>query len=185
MIYLKYFEDYKFSDFFGKNKWEKLSLIHRKELKKELWELVDLAYKPLGGHVRINNPDSVLNDLDLDFWVSIDVDQDPYSDVVIFSRKSYGNKISGWGHDGSKVARKALVDKLISLLKEREFWIEVSGKPAELLISSGCNVLTDKKSIEKIFNSEITLLDDNGLYKRRLPDGNFTEPEYVIGYPNI
>ena len=52
MIYINTFEDYTFSDKFDKNKWVELSKEDRKELKKEIWELVEHAYKPLGGHVR-------------------------------------------------------------------------------------------------------------------------------------
>lgn len=184
MIYLKYFENFTFSDYFEKNKWEVLSIEHRRELKKELWELVDLAYRPLGGHVRIHNPETVLNDKDLDFWTCIDIDQDPNSDVVIFSRKSFGNKISGWGHDGTQLAKKSLTSKLVSLLNTKNFWIEVSGKPAKILIDSGCNQIKDINVIEKIFNTKINQSND-GSYTRLLPDGSYTEIEYIIGYPNI
>lgn len=68
MKYLKIFEDFTFSDLFDKNQWVELSMEDRAKLKKEIWEIVDLAYKSLGGHVRISSPDAVVNDPDLTFW---------------------------------------------------------------------------------------------------------------------
>lgn len=182
MNYIKTFEDYTFSDFFQKNKWEVLSKENRKYLSHELWELVDLAYQPLGGHVRVNNPDSVINDPDLDFWTAVDIDKDPKSDVVIFSRKLFGNKVSGWGHDGSKEARKELMSKLTSLLNTEGFWIEVSGRPAEILRKSNCRY-SNKEEVQKIFSDSEIRWRGNGLYTRILPDGIETEPEYLIGRP--
>lgn len=183
MKYLKTFEDYKFSDIFPKNDWVELSHDNRKELKREVWELVDNAYKPLGGHVRISNPDSVVNDKDLVFWSAVDIDDDPYSDVVIFARKSFGYKISGWGHDGGRESKIGLMTKLVHLLKKPGFWIEVSGKPAEILSNK-----VDKlpiSDVQKIFpNSEITELE-SGFYTRTLSDGVITDPEIILGNPSF
>lgn len=183
MNYLKTFEKFNFSDYFLKHKWEQLGIEHRRELKQELWELVDLAYQPLGGHVRINNPDSVINDKDLDFWKGIDIDSDPKADVVFFSRKSFGNKISGWGHDGSKEARKKLMEKLAAMLNTDGFWVEVSGRPAEILINSGCDYVNDPKKIQSIFKDSKINWKGHGVYTRTLPDGVETDEEYIIGKP--
>lgn len=184
MRYLKIFEDFTFSDLFDKNQWVELSMEDRSKLKKEIWEIVDLAYKTLGGHVRISSPDAVVNDPDLTFWTAVDIDRDPNADVVIFSRKSHGHKISGWGHDGSKEARKELMKQLSNLLHKKGFWIEVSGRPAELLISTGCK-RNEYNVVKKIFpNSKINWIGD-GIYTRTLADGETTEEEYLVGYPEI
>lgn len=187
MIYINTFEDYTFSDKFDKNKWVELSKEDRKELKKEIWELVEHAYKPLGGHVRISDPDSVVNDDQLSFWKAIDVDEDPYTDVVIFARKSnHGYKISGWGHDGGKEAKKELLNQLASLLRRPGFWVEVSGKPSEILSNKpGVNRLKNIEDVKKIFgNSEINW-KGNGVYTRKLADGTITDEEMVLGNPKL
>jgi hypothetical protein len=178
-------EDLKFSDKFDKHKWVELNRKDRGELKREIWELVDNAYGPLGGHVRVKDQNSVVGDKNLSFWSAIDVDDDPYSDVVIFARKSEsGYKISGWGHDGGKEAKKGLIKKLASLLRKKGFWIEVSGKPATILSNMGANRVNDRRTIEKLFpNSKIKMLD-NGYYKRTLENGD-TEEEIILGNPII
>jgi hypothetical protein len=184
MNYIKLFEDFTFSDLFDKNKWVELSMEDRSKLKKEIWEIVDLAYKPLGGHVRISSPDAVVSDPDLTFWTAVDIDKDPHVDVVIFSRESYGHKISGWGHDGTKESRKELMKQLITLLHREGFWIEVSGRPAEILIGADCRY-SDKQTVSKVFpHSEINWIGD-GVYTRTLPDGTQTEEEYLVGRPRV
>ena len=184
MNYIKLFEDFTFSDLYDKNKWVELSMEDRKKLKKEIWEIVETAYKPLGGHVRISSPDAVVNDTDLTFWTAVDIDNDPHADVVIFSRESHGHKISGWGHDGTKEARKELMKQLIILLHKEGFWIEVSGRPAEILIGAGCKYC-DKQTVSKIFpHSEINWIRQ-GLYTRTLPDHTITEEEYLVGRPKV
>lgn len=184
MNYIKYFENFTFNDLYDKNEWVDLSKEDRIKLKKEIWEIVDIAYKPIGGHVRIVNPESIVNDPDLRFWTATNVDNEPYTDVVIFSRPLNGYKISGWGHDGSKISRKELIKKLISLLKTKDFWIEVSGRPAEVLINSGC-VYCELDIVEKIFPKSIINWIGNGIYTRTLENGEITEEEYLIGNPKI
>jgi hypothetical protein len=184
MKYIKLFEDFTFADLYAKDKWVELSMEDRSLLKYEVWKIVDIAYQSLGGHVRVSSPDAVINDPDLNFWTAVDIDKDPNVDCVLFSRPSHGHKISGWGHDGSKEARKELMKHLISILHKSGFWIEVSGRPAEILIESGCRYAS-KETISRIFpDSEINWLGD-GLYTRTLPDGSITEQEYLVGKPTF
>ena len=106
------------------------------------------------------------------------------ADVIIFSRESHGHKISGWGHDGTKEARKELMKQLIVLLHREGFWIEVSGRPADILIGAGCKYC-DKQTVSKIFlHSEINWIRQ-GVYTRTLPDHTITEEEYLIGRPIV
>ena len=73
---------------------------------------------------------------------------------------------------------------LVSLLKTSGFWIEVSGRPAEILIDSGCRYASEK-TVARIFpDSEINWLGD-GIYTRTLPDGSITEQEYLVGLPTF
>lgn len=60
----------------------------------------------------------------------------------------------------------------------------MSGRPAELLISTGCK-RNEYNVVKKIFpNSKINWIGD-GIYTRILPDGEITEEEYLVGYPEI
>lgn len=189
IYFVKYLKSYKifetnFSDIFPKFKWVKLSTSDRENLKKEIWELVDNAYKPLGGHVRISDINKIVTDNELVFWNAIDVDSDPNIDVVIFARKTkFGYKISGWGHDNGTESKKYLLKRLISLLRKKGYWIEVSGNPAKLL-SRNLKRLSIK-DVRKLFpESEVVYLG-NDLYQRTLEDGKKTEPEMILGNPNF
>lgn len=186
MKYLKSYKIFetKFNDIFPKFKWVKLSISDRENLKKEIWELVDNAYKPLGGHVRISDINKIVTDNELVFWNAIDVDSDPNIDVVIFARKTkFGYKISGWGHDNGVESKKYLLKRLISLLRKKGYWIEVSGNPAKLL-SRNLKRLSIK-DVRKLFpESEVVYLG-NDLYQRTLEDGKKTDPEMILGNPNF
>jgi ribosomal protein L28 len=186
MKYLKLYKEYVFADIAKKQEWIELAPENRENLKKEIWELVDNAYSTLGGHVRIMKEDDVLNDKDLTFWTAVDIDQDPYCDVVIFGKKNqYGNKISGWGHDGSQLSKSELINKLINILSKKGFWIEVSGKPLNILLNKGLKYLNKLEDIQKLFpDSKINWLND-GKYTRELTNGVITEEEMVFGNPNF
>ena len=91
--------------------------------------------------------ESTLNDFykneELVYWRAANIDDDPYADVVIFgTKREYGFKISGWGHDGGKGARRHLIEELTSLLSDPKecVYIEVAGRPAEILTSTRFNV---------------------------------------------
>ena len=74
--------------------------------------------------------------------------------------------------------------QLSNLLHKEGFWIEVSGRPAEILISAGCKT-NDYDTVKRIFpNSKINWLGD-GVYTRTLPDGEVTEEEYLVGSPEM
>ena len=74
MRHIKLFEDFTFADLYTKDKWVELSIQDRSLLKYEVWKIVDIAYQPLGGHVRVSSPDAVINDPDLNFWTAVDID---------------------------------------------------------------------------------------------------------------
>ena len=178
-------EETTFSEIYPKNKWVQLTFVDKDYLKYELYSLIHNAYSPLGGHVRIVKPESIITDKNLTYWNAADVDFDPESDVVIFGRKTkHGIKISGWGHDGEKVSRQELVKRLSSILKRSGYFIEVSGRPAELLLRNDVPI-ANKESIKMVFpDSEFTWYSD-GSYKRTLGSNKETDVEFLLGRPNI
>lgn len=196
MKFLRTYEEYTFHDLFPKNEWMQLSKQDMIELKDSLWVIIDNAYGPLGGHVRIKNAESIINDPDLSFWRAIDIDRDPDADIVIFGRHTdTGYKISGWGHDGEKASKKELMSQLASILKRKGFWIEVSGRPSEILLKQfNCSYVDTYEKIMNLFpGSNINWLSEHptdpdlknfkGFYQRVLEDGTDTEIEIVLGNP--
>lgn len=134
-----------------KNKW--IELIKRgdkEELKKNLYVLIDNAYGPIGGHVRIKRVDDVL-DPKITFWEAVDVDDDPEADAVSFGKKTkFGIKLSGMGHDGQKGSKSALIKQKVKILNKKGYYIEASGKPADIYRNKGVKI-NDRETVEKVF----------------------------------
>jgi len=174
------------SIFKKKNKWiEWLKRGDLARLKKELFVLVNNAYGPLGGHVRISNVNKVL-DPALTYWEAIDDDSDPESDAVIFGKKTRGGvKISGIGHDGSTGSKSGVLDTLARQMSKSGYWIEASGRVADIMYGKGAPYVKDPKIVEKLFGGKIKWLNDKGKYTRTLTGRRKTDVETVFGKPRI
>jgi hypothetical protein len=201
MRYIILYEEFvhrNFQDLFPgvKKKWERLSFEQAIDLRYELFEIIDKAYRAVfpEGHSRLKSVSDLPENKDLVFWQAADIDDDPKADVVIFGSErfiegtSIGYKISGWGHDGSKESKKFLIEQLASLLKdENEYvFIECAGAPAQILTHHNFNIpVVESEKVEMIFpDSEFEWLD-NGFYVRTMPDGTKTDKEILIGNPRI
>jgi len=113
----------------------------------------------------------------------------PKTDVVIFgTKRQHGNKISGWGHDGSKEGKKFLLDQLAALLTDprENVYIEVAGAPAQILTSDRYDVpRVPKENVEAIYHDcDIEWMTD-GYYIRTLDTGEQTDIEILLGNPTL
>jgi|688.fasta_scaffold386455_2 hypothetical protein len=182
-----------FQDIFpgSKNKWEKLSYDQALELRYELIEIIDRAYREVfpEGHVRLSDVNDFYKNQDLTFWRAANIDDDPYADVVIFgTKREHGYKISGWGHDGGKGARRHLIEKLASLLcdPKENVYIEVAGRPAEILVSPKYNVpKVPKEKVEAIYPESEFEWRKDGFYRRSYDDNEWTDIEILLGNPTL
>ena len=72
------------------------------QIKQDIFDLIQTAYKRIGGHLNFKKPDDVL-DPDVTFWKAADIDADPELDVVYFGKDTaFGTKHTGLGHDGDR-----------------------------------------------------------------------------------
>jgi len=183
-----------FQDIFTtKNRWVELSATEKEELHKNLYNLISAAYDTRfdNGHPRFSSKEDVINDKDLVFWKASDIDEDPLADVVLFGRKTpHGIKISGIGHDNSELGKKEVMKYSAEILNQDGFWIEVSGRVAEILISFGAPYLDNPKDVTKVLdNKPISKWLGNGWYER--PIGIFNNEwgnvrkKMIIGRPKI
>lgn len=180
-------DDETFHDVFKKkNKW--IDWIKRGELsrlKKELFVLINGAYAPIGGHVGITDINKIL-DPKYTYWEAVDIDDDPQSDAVIFGKKTRGGiKIGGLGHDGTSRAKSDLINTQTKLLKKGGYWVEASGRVADIMYGKGAPYVKDPKIIEKLFGQKINWLNDKGRYTRTLSGVRKTDIETVFGKPRI
>lgn len=142
------------------------------DLKHEIYDLISIAYKDIGGHTKIQNPDSVLSDPDWNVWVGMDIHNDPDFDIVSFgSTTPYGIKFTGVGHDGTPEA-KEIYKKLRSRdLQMDGHYVESSGRSARAFIKAGAPVINDQSTVEKILGKKVKWIGKNVGDEKALGDG--------------
>jgi hypothetical protein len=163
------------------------------DLSKELYSLINIAYKPIGGHVKITNSQDILRS-DIHFWTVADLDDDPEVDVTVFGKNTpHGTKLSGIGHDGEGTNIKNLLKKQSELLKKPGTYAEVSGDAFRVFVEKGgVPTVDDESMVRKVLNNkEIewhgTHPDEGGKkgqgwYSRKLANGK-KSTKTLIGLP--
>ena len=169
---------------FDKNVWVPLTRDEKSEFAQQLFDLIDTAYKPIGGHPNYNSADDVIgSEGDADYMV-IDLDDDPEWDALKVSKKKpQGNKSVGMGHDGSKEAKRAAINITVLLLKQPGYFVEVSGKLKDILQAKGAPIITDEEIIRKVLKGKDIELNDDGSYQREIGGKVFTK--ILMGKPKV
>ena len=180
----KYLAEGKLFEDFPKNKWVYLTDEEKEEFAKELFDLIDLAYEPIGGHPNYKSPADVMGaERDADYMV-IDLDDDPEFDALkVSKKKSAGNKSVAMGHDGTKPARSAAVNISALLLKQPGHFVEVSGKLKDILMAKGAPIVTDEEVIRKVLKGKEIEMNDDGSYQREIGGKVFTK--MLMGNPKV
>ena len=180
----KYLAKNPLTEDFPKNKWVYLTDEEKEEFAKELFDLIDNAYAPIGGHPNYTSPADVMGaESDADYMV-IDLDDDPEFDAVkVSKKKSAGNKSVGLGHDGSKPAKSAAINITALLLKQPGYFVEVSGVLKDILKAKGAPIVTDEEVIRKVLKGKEIELNDDGSYQREIGGKVFTK--MLMGNPKV
>ena len=177
-----------------KNKWIKFDGSEfDDELSKEVHDLVNIAYKPIGGHLKLRTPNDVYKQAKSKYqdWGAIDIDDDIYADVVNFGKRTkYGIKYTGSGHDGQRSSKKAMLNQIAHNLKQRGYYAEVSDKLADILINKyNVPIISDIETIVKLnkhdfnFVGNIPNSDAYGWYYRDIA-GKY-KAKILVGRPNV
>lgn len=138
-----------------KNKWEDIDpKQHPDELADEFYDLIKVAYAPIGGHIKVTKPSDVFKEPKWNAWKIVDVDNDPEADVVVFGQKTkFGTKSSGVGHDGGKDAKRAYLDDKGKTFKQSGNYGEVSKKFAEIMLKKyKVPTVDNEDDVRKILN---------------------------------
>ena len=180
----KYLAKNPLTEDFPKNKWVYLTDEEKEEFAKELFDLINLAYEPIGGHPNYKSPADVMGaEKDADYMV-IDLDDDPEFDALkVSKKKSAGNKSVGMGHDGSKPAKSAAVNITALLLQYPGHFIEVSGVLKDILVAKGAPIITDEGVIRKVLKGKEIEMNDDGSYQREIAGKVFTK--MLMGNPKV
>jgi len=140
---------------FPKGQYVSLGNEEKKQAQKDLFDLIDNAYKSIGGHVKFKSPSDVM-DPELEFWRAADLDDDPELDVVYFGKKTpFGTKHTGIGHDGERGNIKNLLIRKSSELKSPGNYVEVSGAAFDSFVGKGgVPTIDDEDKVRAILGSK-------------------------------
>lgn len=173
-----------------KNKWIPIDNKMMKKLASEFYDLISLVYEPIGGHVKIKSPQDLIDEKEWTHYMAIDLDGDPYFDLVIIGAKTkYGIKNVAVGHDGSKKAKDEYLNNRIHISKKPGNYSEVSDKLADILIAKGIPIVDDEDTVRKVVNKPIEWIgsipgrEGNGWYKRQIGGKQFTKT--LVGTPKL
>lgn len=165
-----------------KNKWVSLSASEVGTYEKEIFDLVQNAYKPIGGHPNFKSKLDVKSGAHE--WIVIDLDDDADLDVVSGIKKgSVGSKFVATGHDGEKASKSAAINYKVDKLKKRGYYIEVSGKMEDILRGKGLSPITDEQTVRKALKGKDIEWLDSGYYKRKIGSSTFTK--IMFGKPSV
>ena len=127
----------------------------KKQAQKDLFDLIDNAYKSIGGHVKFKQPSDVL-DPELQYWRAADLDDDPELDVVYFGKVTpYGVKHTGIGHDGERSNVKNLLIRKSKELTSPGNYVEISGAAFDSFVGKGgVSPIEDEEKVRAILKGK-------------------------------
>ena len=136
---------------YPKGKYVPLDDKEKEQAKEDLFDLIQTAYAPIGGHVKFKSPDDIF-DPELQYWRAADIDDDPELDVVYFGKKTpFGVKHTGIGHDGEKANIKNLLIRKSKELSNPGNYVEVSGDAYRVFVDrGGVPVIDDEEKVRAI-----------------------------------
>ena len=148
-----------------KNTWFPLSKEEIKDVEKDILDLIQNAYGPIGGHPNYKS----VGDLAGSDYEIIDLDDDPKIDAVtVTKQRSGGTKYVGLGHDGSSQGKRGSIGRTINKLENPGTYIEASGKMADILSKANVTQVTDEDTIRKALKGKEIKVYDDGSYDRVL-----------------
>ena len=167
---------------FKKNTWRPLTPTELVKAKKVLFDLIQNAYAPIGGHPNLKSPNDIGPDVG-DMFAVIDVDEDPHIDAVAVTKKrAGGTKHVAMGHDGGSKAKSATVNHTANQLKKKGHYIEVSGKILDILKAKGVEIVDDEETIKKALKGKNITMHSDGSYDRVI--GGQKHRKVMMGHPN-
>ena len=151
--------------------WVKATEEELEEYNDEIFDMINKAYKYLGGYPGFNKPEDV-NFTKADDWEIIDLTGDGEPDAVSADKiKKHGKKYILGATDGNKESKVEYIKMVIKRLNETGHYIECSHKLATFLIKYGAPIVNNKENVEKILKIKVVEWLDNGWYKRTIPAG--------------
>ena len=163
-----------------KNNWKPISKDELKDIEKEILDLIQNAYGPIGGHPNYKS----VSDLAGSDYEVIDLDDDPNLDAVtVTKQRSGGTKHVGLGHDGTSAGKRGAIGYTIDQLSKPSNYIEASGAVENILRKAGVVQVTDEETIRKALKGKEIKMYDDGSYDRVLGGKKYRKT--MFGKPTV
>jgi len=163
-----------------KNEWKPISKDELKGIERQILDLINTAYGPIGGHPNYKS----VGDLVGSEYQVIDLDSDPELDAVTVTKQRPGGiKHVGIGHDNSSPAKRATITRTIDKLDEPGNYIEASGAIEGILRKAGVVQVTDEETIRKALKGKEIEMHSDGSYDRIL--GGKKYKKTMFGIPRV
>jgi hypothetical protein len=169
----------------SKDEWKTLSTTQvRKntDVQRDIFDIIDAAYKPIGGHPDFPNADSVPADNNI--TDVIDTDEPDDVDAAILSKTTrFGKKMTTIGSDGGAEAKREVLQKAVKILKTRGSYVEASGKLLDILVSRGAPVVKDEATVRAVLAGKQIEWKGDGQYSRLI--GGKRHTKQMLGNPIV
>ena len=165
-----------------KNKWTSIPKSELEDYKKLIFNLIQTAYSGIGGHSNIKSPDDIVVHGDEFDVINLDNDPDPDA-VTVAKRRLGGKKIAAIGHDGTSAAKSAVINHKASELRHSGYYLEASGKMADILIGKGVTIVSDEDVVRKVLKGKDFKWNGDGSYTREIGGEMITK--VLLGKPII
>ena len=158
--------------------WDEIS----DSMRDSVWDVYDFSYGSIGKHV----PDIASFGRKYKVLFLIDLDDDlPPDAFIAYKPTPVGFKIALGGTDGTRKAKKAMIEKMKQLIKQPGWYAEASHKVADILESAGARPIDDEAVVRKVLKGkEIEWLGD-GKYSRQLGTSNISAAKSLYGTPRV
>lgn len=164
-----------------KNKWTHVPSGEINQFANDIHKLITIAYKSIGGHPNYKSKSDITPPEEFEI---IDLDKDPDVDVTTVDKNRAGGKKSvAIGHDGSKSAKSAAVNRVAKKLKIKGHYVEVSGKLKDILQSKGVAIVDDEETVKKALKGKIIKWHGDGTYDRQI--GGKWRTKTLMGKPRV
>jgi len=144
-------------------------------------ELVNNTYGSMGGFPGADTPEGLLSRF-TDFYLS-DVDEDPEPDAgILYTDWKGSKKASAIVTDGGPEAKAKIRDMMTTFFSQDGTWVEVSGAPANILVSKmGMPTVDDEEQLRKLM-PRIKDIVWHGKHPDGIPYGNGWYTRNIAGH---
>lgn len=167
----------------AKDRWQTVAISDVKgnrNVQQDIFDIINAAYAPLGGHPDFPNSDSVPADNNITDIIDTDAPDDV--DAVVLSKTTpFGKKLTTLGSDGGAEAKREVLKKAVDILNTQGSYVEASGKLLDILVARGAPVVKDENTVRTVLRGKEIQWHGDGVYSRKI--GAKTHRKTMLGKP--